>query len=192
MFTLQLVDKLKNDVQNFYLRDDISYRLPGKKDTIVVKEDDGSKVTYQKRILFNNLRENYELFKEENKNVNLIRSSFAELRPSFVVPKVALAHRSCLCFYHENVCLLLEFLNKYVGGKFCSSLQIFTDGLVCNTNNEECMFSCCSLCEEFLQKKFRKTFQMGMLKLLGHNGRMKMIIQKKRSFQEVLMKQFCR
>ena len=38
----------------------------------------GSKVTYQKRILFNNLRENFELFKEENKDVDLSRSSFAQ------------------------------------------------------------------------------------------------------------------
>jgi hypothetical protein len=55
--TVQLADQLKNDVHNFYLRDDISYQLPGKRDTVVVKEDDGSKVTHQKRILFNNLRE---------------------------------------------------------------------------------------------------------------------------------------
>ncbi len=93
----QVADKLKNDVHNFYLRDDISYQLTGKKDTVVVKDDDGSKVTYQKRILFNNLRENYELFKEENKNVTLNRSSFAELRPPFVVPKAASAHRKWLC-----------------------------------------------------------------------------------------------
>ena len=147
--SLKLADKLKNDVYNFYIRDDISYQLPRKKDTIVVKEEDGSKVTYQKRILFNNLRENFELFKEENKDVDLSRSSFAQLRPPFVVPKAALARRNCLCLYHENVCLLLESLDTYVAGKYCSFLQTFTDSLVCDTNNEECMFSCCSLCEDF-------------------------------------------
>ena len=99
---------MKDDVHSFYLRDDISYQLPGKKDTVVVKEDDGSKVTYQKRILFNNLRENYELFKEERGKDLLSRSSFAELRPPFGIPQAALAHRNCLCLYHENVCLLFE------------------------------------------------------------------------------------
>ena len=44
--TVQLADKLKNDVHNFYLRDDISYQLPGTRDTAVIKEFDGSKVTY--------------------------------------------------------------------------------------------------------------------------------------------------
>ena len=173
---LQLDDKLKNDVHNFYLRDDISYQLPGKRDTVVVKQDDGSKITHQKRILLNNLRENYELFKEENLNVNLSRSSFAELRPPFVVPKAALAHRNCLCLYHENVCLLLKSLDRNVGGKFCSSLQTFTDSLVCSTNNEECMFSCCSVCEDFFKEKIEENVSDGGAKItwsewINENGR---------------------
>ncbi|CAF4522087.1 unnamed protein product, partial [Didymodactylos carnosus] len=173
---LQLADKLKNDVHNFYLRDDVSYQLPGKKDTIVVKEDDGSKVTYQKRILFNNLCENYELFKEENNNVSLSRSSFAELRPPFVVQKAALAHRNCLCLYHENVCLLLKSLGKYVDGRFCSSLQMFTDNMVCSTNNEECMFGSCSLCEDFFTEKVEENVSDGNARItwsqwINENGR---------------------
>jgi hypothetical protein len=43
---VQLADKLKNDVHNFFLQDDISYQLPDTRNTIVIKEDDGSKVTY--------------------------------------------------------------------------------------------------------------------------------------------------
>ncbi|CAF2125919.1 unnamed protein product, partial [Rotaria magnacalcarata] len=157
-----------------------------KKDTIVVKEDDGSKVTYQKRILFNNLRENYELFKEENKNVWLSRSSFAELRPPFVVPKAALTYRNCLCLYHENVCLLLKSLDKYVDGRLCSSLQMFTDNMVCSTNNEECMFGCCSLCEDFFTKKVEENVSDGNAKItwsqwINENG-----FAEKREFFEKL------
>lgn len=154
--SLRLADKLKDDVHNFYIRNDISYQLPGKRDTVVVKQDDGSKITYQKRILLNNLRENYELFKEENKDVNLSRSSFAELRPAFVIPKASLAHRNCLCLYHENICLLLKSLDKRVGGSYCSSLEIFTNSLVCSTNNEDCMFGCCLVCEDFFAEKIEE------------------------------------
>ena len=111
--------------------------------------------------MFNNLRENFELFQEENKYVDLSRSSFAQLRPPFVVPKAALAHRNCLCLYHENVCLLLESLDTYVARKYCSSLQTFTDSLACDTNNEECMFSCCSLCEDFFNKKIQENITDG-------------------------------
>jgi len=92
------------------IKDDVSYQLPGKRDTVVVKHNDGSKITYQKRILFNSLRENYELFIEENQGMTVSRSFFAELRPPFVILKAALAHRNCLCIYHENVCLLLKSL----------------------------------------------------------------------------------
>ncbi|CAF3615613.1 unnamed protein product [Rotaria sp. Silwood1] len=160
--TAQFTDKVKIDVYNFYIQDDISYQLPGKKDTVVVKENDGSNVTYQKRVLFYNLRETYELFKEENDNVSLSCSSFADLRPQFVILKAALAHRNCLCLYHENVCLLLKSLDKYVTGKYCSSLQTFTDSLVCSTtNNEECMFSSCSLCENNFTEKIQENVTDG-------------------------------
>ncbi|CAF1021678.1 unnamed protein product [Adineta ricciae] len=134
----------------------------GKKDSIVIKESDGSKVTYQKRILFNSLRENDELFKEENANISLSRSSFAALRPSFVVLKAALAHRNCLRLYHENICLLLKSLDKYVDGKYCTSLDNFVNCLVCSNNNEECMFSSCGLCEEF--------FDENILENISHGG----------------------
>ncbi|CAF0859590.1 unnamed protein product [Adineta ricciae] len=154
--TVQLANQLKIDVYNFYLRDDISYQLPGKRDTIVVKEDDGSKKTYQKRILFNNLRETYKLFKEEHHTVDIGRSSFATLKPPYVVPKAALAHRNCLCLYHENICLLLKSRDKYVTSKCCSSLETFTNSLVCSTNNEECMFSSCTLCEDFFTEKIEE------------------------------------
>ncbi|CAM4915698.1 unnamed protein product [Rotaria socialis] len=154
--TLQLADKLKTDIHNFYQRDDISYQLPDKRGTVVVKDDDGKKVTYQKRILINNLRETYEFFKDENKSIDLSRSSFADLRLVFVVSKSALAHRNCLCVYHENVRLLLKDVDKYVDGTHSSSLSTFTDSLVCSTNNEECMFGCCSICKDSFSEKIQE------------------------------------
>lgn len=164
--SLQLADNIKDDVQDFYLRDDISYQLPGKRDTVVVKDDDGSKLTYQKRILLNNLRETYELFKEENSNVDIGRSSFAELRPAFVITTASLAHRNCLCLYHENICLILKAVDKYVDGKYCSSLKTFTDCLVCSTTNEECMFCCCLLCKDFFSEKIEENVGNGDSKII--------------------------
>ena len=167
---LQLGDKLKNEVRNFYLRDDILYQLPGKKDTIVVKEDDGSKITYQKRILFNNLRENYELFKEENKNVSLSRSSFAELKPPFVLSKAALAHRNCLCVYHENICLILKSSIKMLmvnSVQLCKYLQIVSFVVQITRN-------VCSVLAQFVKissrRIFSKTFQMALIRSHGHSG----------------------
>ena len=48
--TRQLSSNIKSDIISFYCRDNISYQMPGKRDTIVVNHD-GNKTTYQKRIL---------------------------------------------------------------------------------------------------------------------------------------------
>ena len=155
--TVQLADKLKTDIYNFYLRDDISYQLPGIKDTLVIKEDDASKVIYQKRTLVSNLCETYVLFKEENDQVYIIQSSFAELIPAFLIEKAASIHRNCLWLYHENICLLLKVLDKHAASKCCSPLQTFTDSLVYNsTSGEECMFSSCSLCKNVFTEKIEE------------------------------------
>ena len=66
--TRVLPTKIKNDIILFYDRDDISYQMPGKRDTIVVNEN-RKKITYQKRILLYNIREAYELFLAENPGI---------------------------------------------------------------------------------------------------------------------------
>ena len=52
-------------------------------------------------------------------------------------------------------------MDTYVAGKYCSSLQTFTDSLVCDTNNEQCMFTCCSLCEDFFNKEVQENVTDG-------------------------------
>ncbi|CAF1371571.1 unnamed protein product, partial [Didymodactylos carnosus] len=143
---VQLADKLKQSVYKFYVRDDISYQLPGKRDTIVVRDEYGGKSTHQKRVLIASIRETHGLFMLENVGVDIGGTAFALLKPGFVVPKAALAHRNCLCQHHENVYLLIKLLEKYVGGRACSSLQNLSDSLVCSTESEECMFGQCPLC----------------------------------------------
>lgn len=44
------------------------------------------------------------------------RSSFAKLRPKYVLYKNTLAHRACLCIVHENIHLLLKALTGEIGG----------------------------------------------------------------------------
>ena len=135
--------------------------------------------------MINNLRETYELFKDENKSVDLSRSLFADLRPAFVVPKSALAHRNCLCVYHENVRLLLKDVDKYVDETHCSSLPTFTENLVCSTNDEECMFRSCSICQDFFSEKVQENVSNGNSKItwsqwISENGR----VEKKRVFRK--------
>ncbi|CAF5219604.1 unnamed protein product, partial [Rotaria magnacalcarata] len=108
--------------------------MPGKRDTIVVN-DNGQKTTYQKRILLYTIREAYELFLAENPGISLGRTVFADVRPKYVVVKSSMAHRVCVCIYHENVNLLLNSLCKHVNGSVCSDLHSFTSALVCDESN---------------------------------------------------------
>ena len=96
-------------VRDFYQSDEIGRVMPGKKDCISTKNEDGSKVCIQKRLLLANLKEIYELFKEKNPDVKIGFSKFAELRPKnciLVGPKGT--HTVCVCLIHQNVKLMIE------------------------------------------------------------------------------------
>ncbi|CAF0905978.1 unnamed protein product [Adineta steineri] len=156
--TRQVSLKVKDDIIKFYCRDDISYQMPGKRDTIVVREN-GTKSTHQKRILLYNIREAHQLFLSEYctsiSDPVIARTSFAELRPGYVLIKALMSHRVCVCAYHENVNLLLEALVKHVKGGMCSDLQTFTSALVCDESNEACMSSNCKTCDKYFETKIR-------------------------------------
>ncbi|CAF0865081.1 unnamed protein product [Didymodactylos carnosus] len=132
----------------------------------IIRQETGIKQQQQQQ---QQLPELLEQEHEENKGIIISRSSFAELRPPFVVPKAALAHRICVCIYHENVNLLLKAIDKFVKGNVFSSLQQFTRTLVCNTANQECMFLTCPLCEideavELLKSKVKYFLFHGYVK----------------------------
>ncbi|CAF4083557.1 unnamed protein product [Rotaria magnacalcarata] len=57
-------------------------------------------------------------------SASISRSSFAEFRPTYVLPKKTLAHRICICVTHENVNLLLKALSGHVQG-LTNSLNTF-------------------------------------------------------------------
>ena len=106
----QLSATLKEAIVEFYGRDDISYQMPVKRDYISVKDDDGEKLTLQKRILLNTVRETYELFLSDNNitHSSLSLNSFGNLRPLNVLLNSHMSHCSCVCSYHENINLLLN------------------------------------------------------------------------------------
>lgn len=170
-----LSKELKAAVIQFYNRDDISYQMPGKRDCIVVEDDDGKKISLQKRILLFSIRETLQLFLDEKKNVNhaLSLTSFGELRPKNVLIQSHMSHRSCLCIYHENIYLLLKPLSKIITCPALNSLQAFSSALVCDEANENCMFSKCSLCSNNFDLKIRKHLSNHTKQIEWHQWTMK-------------------
>ena len=82
-----LSTEVENLVIQFYLRDDISRQAPGKRDSIVVKEN-GNKTTMQKRHLSMNIVEAHQLFKTDHPEISIGKSKFASLRPAHVLLSV--------------------------------------------------------------------------------------------------------
>ena len=72
-------------VTDFYLDQEFSRNLPGKKDVVMVRGEDGKRVAVQKRLFLSNLNEGYAAFKMQNPLINVGFSKFAELRPPQVV-----------------------------------------------------------------------------------------------------------
>ena len=70
--TRTLSSTTKNAILHYYERDDISYQLPGKRDTVVVRMVGGKKETFQKRILLYNLREIHQMFLQDNPGMRII------------------------------------------------------------------------------------------------------------------------
>ena len=115
--------------------------MPGKRDYIIIEDDDGQRTTLQKRILLYSIRETYQLFLTNNQcvNVSLSLTSFRELRPMNVLVQSYMSHRHCLYSYHENVNLLSKSLSKHINRLDLNFLQVFSSALVCDEANEGCV-----------------------------------------------------
>ena len=139
-----LTDDEIQKVQDFYVRDDISRMLPGKKDYVSVKLADGKREHRQKRLLLFKIGEVHELFKEES-NVQIGKSKFAELRPPQVIPSSAFDQEVCICKYHENIDLLLQGLSR-LGTSGSRSSEEAVAKTVCSLDSCKCIDRVCDSC----------------------------------------------
>ena len=95
----------ENLVKSFYLREDISRILPGKKDFISVKLNDGKRTHVQKQLLLCNIDELYQKFKTEHPNVKVGLTKFFTLRPKqCVLAGESATHRYCVHLYIPSKC----------------------------------------------------------------------------------------
>ena len=95
-----------NNVVKFYQLDEISSTAPDKKDVVIIRSCDGTKVTIQKRYLVMTVREVYEQSKLSYPNEKIGSTSFSLLRPKHVLSMADIPQNVCLCKYHTNMDLL--------------------------------------------------------------------------------------
>lgn len=127
-------------VQNFYQSNEISRMMPGKKDCIVIKTDEGCKETKQKRLMLLNINEAYRIFKTEF-NLQIGISKFSFLRPKWCVFAGSPGtHNVCLCIIHQNCKLMVQAMDQFLDYK------TILNSMVCDVNNYACMTDKCNQC----------------------------------------------
>lgn len=142
---------VENVVLNFYNDDENSRLLPGKKDFVSVKKEDGSREHVQKRLILCNLSELFYKFQEQFPSIKIGLSKFAQIRPrNCVLAGASGTHNVCVCVHHENVHLMLDAIN--IEKLTCQSnhpIVSHRDAIkmvVCEEPTSECFLDHCSSC----------------------------------------------
>lgn len=139
----QISAETKKLVKDFYLQDDISRQLPGKKDVKSIKNvETGRKEKVAKRMLMYNLREVHKLFMDQHTEHKIGLSKFCEFRPQQVMLVSSKSQEVCCCPYCEN----MSFLFSAVKWKNKMTLNDLLTLCVCDPDNAQCMKRLCTSC----------------------------------------------
>ena len=138
-----ITDDIKKKVEAFYDQDDVSRICPGKKDCVIIRNIQGEKIYEQKRLLYANLKELYQIYKNIDGNPKVGFSSFAALRPSHcILAGGSGTHTVCVCSHHQNPKLQLAALGET--GLTYRDLLLYA---VCDIENRDCMMHKCPYCD---------------------------------------------
>ena len=137
----KVTDGERAKVIEFYESDTVSRMCPGTKDYVTVRDEYGSRKV-QKRLILGNLKEIYQLFKEDLNNPKIGFSTFASLRPRHcVLAGSSGTHNVCVCTSHQNVKLMVAALG--ISGLTYRDL---IDHAVCDATSGDCMMQMCADC----------------------------------------------
>lgn len=149
--TNKIPEDVRQRVRDFYLRHDISWTAPGRRDSVTVVRD-GQKVQEQRHYLVMTLSEAYNLYKEEHPADSISFTVFKNLRPDVVKCKDNMPHNLCVCIYHENINLILQGLRTMP--TIPLNHRDLLNFLVCDTESEDCMFGRCDQCKNKVSEDF--------------------------------------
>ena len=137
-------------VGSFYESDDISRMMPGKKDYVLVRKG-GSRVHVQKRLVLCNLKEMYQLFKDNHPNEKIGFSKFVSLRPKHcVLAGTSGTHSVCVCTIHQNVKLMMHGVKlPELVSSDATCFETYHHCIantICNPPQPTCYFGKCNEC----------------------------------------------
>lgn len=132
-------------VESFYRSDEVSRVMPGIKDKISVREG-LERISKSKRLMLWGLQDAYELFRNENSEIEISFSKFASLRPKeCILAGSAGTHNVCVCMIHENVRLMCKPISNILHLKDERELL---KKVSCSKNSYNCALNKCTDCED--------------------------------------------
>lgn len=94
------------------------------------------------------LKEAYNLFINEYKEIKVGFSKFCSLRPLQVKLFDQIPHNVCVCQYHENVRLILVALSTH--SNLLATFAGFVSQVTCDEENRDCIYRKCDVCKDAL------------------------------------------
>ncbi|XP_066600762.1 uncharacterized protein [Prorops nasuta] len=146
-----LHDSLVLKIKTFYKNDEISSNMPGLKDYVSIRSEDGIRNHVQKRLILSNLSELYQCYRKQYPEDKIGFSKFASLRPQHcVLAGASGTHTVCVCAVHQNIKLMIFGASlKLLTKTLSQSLNHYTDCLnmiLCDFPSSKCYFGKCSKC----------------------------------------------
>ncbi|KAL7381234.1 hypothetical protein ABVT39_002539 [Epinephelus coioides] len=132
---------VKNIVNAFFTRDDVSRMTTGRKQTIT-----RNKVKMQKRFLVDTMRNLHRKLLAEN-NITISYPAFCRLRPFWVVYPSLSDRDTCMCKLHENLSFLAEKLSQLRLIQ-TSDLERLVKLVCCDITRKDCMYGDCETCKD--------------------------------------------
>ena len=139
---------LRRKIVDFYFQPDIAYTCPGKKDYVMVKHKDGSRIKATKYVLVLTVSEVFSEFLKTEPQAKVSVDTFAKLRPVNVLLRHCLPKNVCVCIYHANINYLISALHKKFHRFPAGHRELIKLTTCCaeNIHNEDCQTGKCADC----------------------------------------------
>lgn len=132
--------RYRQNITNFFTRDDNSRSTTGKKETLTKHKD-----KQQKRLLNDSMRNLHVKYCSENPTQNISYTLFTRLRPFWVVPPKESDRLTCSCKLDENFRFVITKLHA-LKALSTADMDEVAKMVSCDTNSKACMYGECNNC----------------------------------------------
>lgn len=130
---------ISEEIENFYLRDDISRSTAGKKECKTKNKE-----KHQIRYLMDTIQNQYQTYKDGGDKYKF--TTFYKHKPLYVICSHLSSRNTCLCVKHDNIELQFKTL-KQNGVLNQNTIKEVLSALACDIKSYSCMYDQCDECK---------------------------------------------